>query len=76
MLRLRSASAQSAARSIARQSTRSYASTRDGKGPLAPAQGERLNRYSHLITSDKTQGASQVSLHSRDLARQDEGERC
>ncbi|GAA5839660.1 hypothetical protein JCM5353_003333 [Sporobolomyces roseus] len=66
MLRLRTASAQSAARSISRQATRSYASTRDGKGPLAPAQGERLNRYSHLITSDKTQGASQAMLYATD----------
>ncbi|GAA5880875.1 hypothetical protein JCM16303_005156 [Sporobolomyces ruberrimus] len=63
MLRLRNAP--TAARAISRQATRAYAS-QPPKGPLAPADGERLNRYSHLITSDKTQGASQAMLYATD----------
>ncbi|GAA5912908.1 hypothetical protein JCM8208_002078 [Rhodotorula glutinis] len=33
---------------------------------LAPAAGDRINRYSHLITSDPTQGASQAMLYATD----------
>ncbi|GAA5942706.1 dihydroxy-acid dehydratase ILV3 [Sporobolomyces koalae] len=58
MLRLRTAP-------VARAATRSYAS-QSGKSPLAPPEGERLNRYSHLITADKTQGASQAMLYATD----------
>ncbi|GAA5963935.1 hypothetical protein JCM3765_006061 [Sporobolomyces pararoseus] len=64
MLRLHSTPS-SAARTISRQATRSYAS-QPGKGPLAPPPGDRLNRYSHLITNDKTQGASQAMLYATD----------
>ncbi|BGP35029.1 dihydroxy-acid dehydratase ilv3 [Rhodotorula toruloides] len=34
--------------------------------PLAPSEGKRLNRYSHQITSPKTQGASQAMLYATD----------
>ncbi|GAA6009102.1 hypothetical protein JCM11491_005749 [Sporobolomyces phaffii] len=63
MLRLHSAP--TAARAVSRQATRAYAS-QPGKGPLAPTGGDRLNRYSHLITADKTQGASQAMLYATD----------
>ncbi|GAA5964511.1 hypothetical protein JCM21900_000624 [Sporobolomyces salmonicolor] len=64
-LRLRPAPARAAA--LALGSIRSYASQRvNPKSPISPPEGDRLNRYSHLITSDKTQGASQAMLYATD----------
>ncbi|GAA6063207.1 hypothetical protein JCM10212_006840 [Sporobolomyces blumeae] len=66
MLRLRTAPARAVQQAFARQHVRSFASQGTNKDPLAPTGGDRINRYSHLITADKTQGASQAMLYATD----------
>ncbi|POY70971.1 hypothetical protein BMF94_5998 [Rhodotorula taiwanensis] len=57
------------AATAATRATRAFSSsarTQTAKDPLAPPPGERLNRYSYMLTHSKTQGASQAMLYATD----------
>ncbi|GAA6007801.1 dihydroxy-acid dehydratase ILV3 [Rhodotorula paludigena] len=65
-LRLRTAVPRALSGAASRIQTRFASDLVKPVDPLAPQGGDRINRYSHLITNDPTQGASQAMLYATD----------